>query len=71
LFFFNYYPSKACIAPVAHRWGQAHRLLAVPDELAPFVDSLVTPSCLSKVAEVTFPFFHQLRGIREFDIPEK
>jgi len=71
LFFFNYYPSKACVAPIAHKWKQAYRLLAVPDELAPFVHSLVTPSCVSMFAEITYPFLHQIRGIREFDIPEK
>jgi FkbM family methyltransferase len=71
LFFFNYYPRKACLAPIADRWNQAQRLLAVPSELAPFVRSLVTASCLSTISEITFPFVHELRGIREFDIPEK
>jgi FkbM family methyltransferase len=71
LFFFNYYPNKACLAPTAHKWKQVHRLLAVPNELAPFAGSLATPSCLSTISELAFPFFHQIRGVREFDIPEK
>lgn len=71
LYFFNYHPRKVCLAPVADNWRQVRRLLAVPDELASFANSLVTPSCFSIVSEITFPFFHQIRGIREFDIPEK
>jgi len=70
ILFYNYYQKKICLAPLSQNWKQAHRLFIIPNELSAFADSIVKPNCLSTIAEITYPFFHQLRGIKEVDIPE-